>query len=226
VGVADLNGRAARDLCLAGDRLYAALDPGGLCVLDVSDPTNPVVLGTAYTPRFALSVAVTGDVAFVSDQDYGVNAIYVFDVSDPEQLRPIGFLDTPGQCNGLAAYRGYVCAADAEPGGLRILPAQCGAMAGVDETAPGLGLRVVPNPAPGEARILLDARQGGTPAVHVYDAAGRHVRALSDGAAESGPAVLRWDGRATDGSVLPSGVYFVRVASAAGREGARVVLIR
>jgi len=66
-------------------------------------------------------------------------------------------------------------------------------------------------PAPGEARVA------------VYDAAGRTVAVLADGAHAAGTHRAAWDGRAAHGSPAANGVYFARLETAAGVRTVRVV---
>ncbi len=92
------------------------------------------------------------------------------------------------------------------------------APAGVEEpiaaNAPRL-LRAWPNPAASEVHLALDDAPGVTPAIEIYDAAGRLVRRLAGNA--SGTSI-RWDGRNADGTLLAPGLYYARA-----RIGDRVV---
>ncbi len=47
----------------------------------MSDPENPVILGSVDTPDFAIGVAVSGAVAYVAD---GLSGLQVIDVSSCE----------------------------------------------------------------------------------------------------------------------------------------------
>ncbi len=67
-----------------------------------------------------------------------------------------------------------------------------------------------PNPSAGDVRFALALPSAGTARLDVYDAAGRLVRRLADGAFPAGEHVVSWDGRAADGSRQPDGVYFLR----------------
>ncbi|MBR9977604.1 MAG: T9SS type A sorting domain-containing protein [Bacteroidetes bacterium] len=58
-------------------------------------------------------------------------------------------------------------------------------------------------------------------AVHlaIYNAMGQQVAMLSDGMQrQSGRHVIQWDARSTDGSILPTGVYFVRFSAEVGND--------
>ena len=60
----------------------------------------------------------------------------------------------------------------------------------------------------------------------VFDASGRLVRRLSEGFHRGGPASVVWDGRESRGDPVPSGVYFVRLASESGTEVRKVTIVR
>jgi flagellar hook assembly protein FlgD len=60
----------------------------------------------------------------------------------------------------------------------------------------------------------------GPASVSVYDAAGRCVRPLAQGAFGAGRHQLVWDGRDGSGAAAASGVYFVRLR-ASGRDAVR-----
>ena len=67
-------------LALSGNYAYMASDPGGLQVIDVSDPANPQRVGRCDTSGSALDVAVSGNYAYVADGNAGLQVI---DVSNP-----------------------------------------------------------------------------------------------------------------------------------------------
>jgi len=73
----------ARGLCLQGDLLYVAYEPGALEIIDVSDPLTPVRLGFLPTGSDSShDIVVQGTVAYLSDGNQGLQVI---DVSDPGQ---------------------------------------------------------------------------------------------------------------------------------------------
>jgi len=65
-----------------------------------------------------------------------------------------------------------------------------------------------PNPTTGTARFQLSVRRDQAVTVDLYDALGRHVRTVFDGAVASG----RTRDISVDGAALSSGVYLVRIA--------------
>jgi hypothetical protein len=60
-------------------------------------------------------------------------------------------------------------------------------------------------------RFELPIEATGAYAVNVFDAAGRRVRNLGNGAAAPGRFELAWDLRSDGGAAMPSGIYFVRL---------------
>jgi hypothetical protein len=100
---------------------------------------------------------------------------------------------------------------------------------GVDFPAEPLGgeFFVVPNPAPGGAtELLLGLASFGSVEIAIYDAAGRRVRTLLDGAPGTSAQGLRWDGRDDGGRSAAPGVYFIRADVDGHLRSARVVVVR
>ena len=119
------------------------------------------------------------------------------------------------------------------PDGLAVLRWDPG-VAGVPDPMPRFGLRVVgPNPLriggpPLRVDFGLGVTQGpGTAArVRVFDAQGRLIRDLYDGAPACQATVsVSWDGRRRDGSTACPGLYFIALESGGTRRGARAILL-
>ena len=83
-----------------------------------------------------------------------------------------------------------------------------------------------PNPFAYSTRIDYSMAQRSDADLSVYDITGRRVATLFHGEADAGPHVARWDGRAADGRLAPSGVYQCVLQTAAGRETRSLVLSR
>jgi hypothetical protein len=82
------------------------------------------------------------------------------------------------------------------------------------------------NPVRSTASLRLALRGNGRVHVAVYDAAGRRVRTLLDGAMPAGATLLQWDGRDDQGRLVSSGVYFARATAAGGRGTTRIPVAR
>jgi hypothetical protein len=92
-----------------------------------------------------------------------------------------------------------------------------------------LGLQTVrPNPTRGDAEIGFTAPSTGEPvSLRILDVSGRSVRTLIDGKAWApGPHAMIWDGRDGQGSLIPAGVYFVRIECGTTHHSRRIVRTR
>jgi hypothetical protein len=99
------------------------------------------------------------------------------------------------------------------------------APAGGIPVAPSLA-PLTPNPALGRSLVTWTLPQASQASVRVYDAAGRQVRTLLDGASPAGTYSQVWDGRDDDGRRLPAGVYMVEVAAGGFRQSRKSVMLR
>ncbi len=104
---------------------------------------------------------------------------------------------------------------------------------GDPQAAPPLVLRLGPvHPSPfhprlaGVTHIPFTLPADGLVSLRIYDAQGRVVRRLVDGALEAGIHSMRWDGTNQAQARVSSGIYFTRLATAAGVRTAKVVLVR
>ena len=80
-------GGLARDVAVVGTTAYVANEASGLLTVDVSDPTNPTIIGNAGVSGLPMDVAVSGNVAYVANRNLGLQVI---DVSDPTNPAVIG----------------------------------------------------------------------------------------------------------------------------------------
>jgi flagellar hook assembly protein FlgD len=62
--------------------------------------------------------------------------------------------------------------------------------------------------------------------VRIYDAAGRLVRTLVDGARPAGRYSELWDGLDSRGGAVASGIYFYRLDAGAFTQTKKMVLLR
>lgn len=89
------------------------------------------------------------------------------------------------------------------------------------------GLRGVPNPFNPRTRVEFSlAAPAEDVRVDIFDARGRHVRALHRGSLAEGSHSLAWDGRDGTGTELASGVYMAHVRADGTRSTQKLVLVR
>ena len=80
-------------------------------------------------------------------------------------------------------------------------------------------LNAFPNPAGASVAFSFDLPEASHADLEIFDVAGRHVATLEKSTQRAGSHEMHWDGRTTQGSAAPSGVYFARLA-ARGASGA------
>jgi hypothetical protein len=98
-----------------------------------------------------------------------------------------------------------------------------------DAPSPPAGILMsagVPNPFSLQTSFQYTLPAAGSVRLGVYDAQGRCVREIADERQVAGQHAAVWDGRTGSGSVLPSGVYFVRLEFAGEVTGQKLVLQR
>jgi hypothetical protein len=89
-----------------------------LLIIDISNPSAPNLAGSYMAPGMTTSdVAVSGNFAYVAAFGDG---LHIVDVSDPANIRPVGWYDTPSSATGVTVFGEYIYVADTS-GGLQIL---------------------------------------------------------------------------------------------------------
>ena len=93
-------------MAAGGNHAFVTALEGGLRIVDVSDPTDPILVAT-WDPGLDLSrVAVEGDRAYVLCSIQQWNWIKILDVSDPTQPLELGEYDAPLGLVDLAVHVG------------------------------------------------------------------------------------------------------------------------
>ena len=94
-----------------------------------------------------------------------------------------------------------------------------------DQTALGKNVAVsaYPNPSSGEFTLKINSPFAAITEVRISDITGRLVRQLRSPSDAPSTQLLLWDGKETDGSNAPSGIYIVHVKSGQGINSIKVV---
>ncbi len=111
IGGADISHRLSTyAVAVADQRAYLACGADGVKVLSVEQPTArpPYWLGECDTPGTAYGVTVSGDYAYVADED----GLRVFDVSDPARLQIVGSYPISSGADRVAVSGRYAYVAD------------------------------------------------------------------------------------------------------------------
>jgi len=61
-------------------------NPGGLVIIDISDPTNPVKLSSFYDGGNPLELVVKNDLVYLADGSDGIEVINISDLTNPVEI--------------------------------------------------------------------------------------------------------------------------------------------
>jgi hypothetical protein len=106
------------------------------------------------------------------------------------------------------------------------LPAATSVLGDAAATAGASRIVVAPNPFRPATELRFSVVRTGPVRLTIHDVAGRRVRDLVQARTPAGEHVVRWDGRDARGVAVPAGVYFARLAQAAGSTTEKVVRTR
>jgi hypothetical protein len=98
---------------VSGSYAYVADGPTGLRVIDVSNPQNPVEVGSYDTPTAARGVAVSGSLVYVADDTTGLRVV---DASNPQSPFEAGYYDTDGFASDVTVSGSFAYVADGDSG--------------------------------------------------------------------------------------------------------------
>lgn len=91
----------------------------GLRVIDVSDPSQPEIIGMLNSPGVAEDLEIVGTTAYIADGEYGV---MIVDISDPANPLKVSSLDTPAYAKAITISGNLAYVAD-NGSGLQIVDA-------------------------------------------------------------------------------------------------------
>jgi len=100
------------DVWIQGNLAYVTAFHDGLLVLDISEPANPTLAGSVNEIFQFDSVAVSGDLAFITTGTTGEHHLRLYDVSDVSDIRELDRIALPGNAWDLTAQGNYAYVAD------------------------------------------------------------------------------------------------------------------
>jgi hypothetical protein len=89
-----------------------------------------------------------------------------------------------------------------------------------------LSIRSYPNPFNPETNIEYHLKSDAQVTIYIYDIQGKQVRSLGDNYQQAGTYTIRWDGLNESGTLVPSGVYFIRVSAGNETLNHRIVMMK
>ena len=108
-----LRGAEAQSVVVANGVAYVAGGTEGLFILNVSDATQPRVIGQLNTAGFSKDVVVVGTLAYIADSE---NGLVIADVTNPASPVAVGRLNTDGLAEGVSISGNLACVADGMSG--------------------------------------------------------------------------------------------------------------
>jgi hypothetical protein len=201
------------DVKFAGQLAYVATNGDSIHVLDIQDPTLPVLLSSSATRSTGL-----GERPAPPDErrSGAAGGVFAYALSDRLSPDPLFHYYTTGTAKGVEPERLILVADDSA---LTLLgghhPGRRDAAG--DRAAP---LDAWPNLRSAHGpRFSLAANAVGS--LDVFDIGGRHLRRLAAGAFGAGQHQFDWDGKDDDGRALASGVCFAPGRPLGAGRGAR-----
>jgi len=77
-------------LDVAGDLVFLGGASRGLEIVDVSDPTNPVMVSSTSLSGLGITLELVDDVCYITDHDSSYTSIEAYDVSNPVSPQYLG----------------------------------------------------------------------------------------------------------------------------------------
>jgi hypothetical protein len=214
-------GGIAEGVWVSGQRAYIASNEmgGGLSIIDISNPLQPVLEGQA--PGWFNIVCVKDPYAYVAGDDF----VRIIDVGNPAQPIEVGNIET-GHVGSLLVSPPFIYAV--QYGGGAFLVLQTDLMTSVpNESQSPLSLRQnFPNPFNPSTTISFETPASGRVRIEIFDVTGKLIRRLVDETLPAGLYVREWDGRDANGRIAQSGVYFYRLSVGGKSEAKKMILLK
>ena len=86
--------------------------------------------------------------------------------------------------------------------------------------------RMIPNPFNPRITISFEVGRTGPVELNIYDLVGRRIKDLASQQFEAGQYFRQWDGRDNSGSMMPAGVYLVRIKSDTTTDSKKITLVK
>jgi hypothetical protein len=233
VGALPLSNRCF-DVAVIGDYAFVTVESnigtdGLLEVVDVSDPTNPSTVESAFLDGDPRSIYVSGNYAYVAAADHFLptveGGLRVVDVSIPSSVILIASYETPGDPRDVFVVGDLVYVADYDS--LQIFRhISVGIEENDNENLQVQNVELLqnqPNPFNKLTAISYQIPQtpfnkGGSRGIHVslnvYDISGRIVETLVNEYQDPGIYQVKWDR-----NVQGSGIYFYRLSTRIEQDG-------
>ncbi len=89
-----------------------------------------------------------------------------------------------------------------------------------------LSIRSYPNPFNPETNIEYNLKSSAQVSITIYNVQGKQIRSLANNYRQTGTYTIRWDGVNESGTLVPSGVYFIRISAGNETLNHRIVMMK
>ncbi len=103
----------AWDICIHGDLAYIANNMEGLAIVNITDPTNSILIKTISTGGIVWGLCIDGDYLYVADI---ISGIIIFNISEPINPSQINAISTEGTASDVYICGDYAYIADGDEG--------------------------------------------------------------------------------------------------------------
>ncbi len=210
-----------------GDIVYVACADAGVCVVDVSNPYEPVLTDTVYlmNPRRYEFCYASNSFLFMTD--IRRNVVLIYDIADPAHPEFRELLDPGMPTYALCVDRGVLYMANGTYG---VHMLDLSDLVPVSEETeiprPNVSLGNFPNPFNPETTIRYNLPSATSIELSVFNSRGQLVRTLVKGVQPEGEHCATWDGKDSDRNPMPTGVYFSRLHAAGIQKVGRMILLK
>jgi len=213
------------EFCISGNYAYIH-DYDTLRIYDISDLSNVVTLGKAYTGgSWDGTVFVEGNYAYANAE---TNGLRVFDIIDKSNPVEVAFYDGTNTARGVYVVNGLAYVAEKE-GGLTVYRNDLVTAIDESEEMP-LTFKLAqnfPNPFNPKTTIEFTVSEGmQTVKLEVYNTLGQLVRVLVNAKLPAGNYQVDWNSTIANGELAPNGLYFYRMTVGDESVSKKMILLK
>lgn len=216
----------ALGVVVTGGVAYVAGGESGVQIINVSDPTLPVQVGSIipHATGWVNLCRIFDNRLFISDTNW--NEISIYDLSSPLTPQLIQRYDWSLPANELCASGNALYTINGYYG---LYLHNLGAVDSHDpvQISPSaFALRNYPNPFNPETLLAYTLSSPGTVSLAIYNSRGQRVRSLLNDQQAAGEHTLSWNGTDDSGRGVASGLYLCRIACEGKQETRKLLLLK
>jgi len=200
IGYIKTGDEGGNGFAIIGNYLLASDGPDGLAVIDIGDPSNPILVDE-YKTTWATDITIDGDYAFLAD---GNGALKVFAIDNLPSVKLVTELPSGGYWTGSIIHDDYLFGIDRFVG-IHVfeIEEQAIAKAQVKKPSNTAFIDAYPNPFNASAAITIELPERADVDLSIYDISGRKVTTIIKDVLPQGRYDLTWQA-----DEHPSGTYF------------------